>query len=560
MRAAPRAHEWSYRRALVVGIALAALLIAAGTLQQVSHSDARHQLEERFTLRVGLGTRFVEAYLSDVAVRERALAETQLTPQTLSRFALRQSAIALGFDVAALLESDGTAIQIVPEQTDLVGSNLAEQYDYLRRATERTVAVSSAVISGAEQKPVLVVATPYDTPYGYRVISGGFLVAESPLASYLRAMMPFGTSDVALVDSAGVIVATNETDNRPTSLTAIERALGELPFSGPTGKFTLGDGERFYAVQDVGGAPLRLVATVDSSTLYSPIEGLGQWLPWIVLSCLALVGLYLLWILGTLSSTQAKLRLATAELERSNRELQDFAGIASHDLQEPLRKIQSFGERLATRSGDAFDAESRDYLARMQDAATRMQSLIQDLLAWSRVRSRSEEPVRVDLNRIATDVVADLETAIEAGSGTVIVEDLPTIDASPLQMRQLFQNLIANGLKFRRDGISPEVRVSSTRLKDTWQLRVSDNGIGFDDKYAERIFAPFERLHGHSAYEGTGMGLAICRRIVERHGGTLTAHGEPGVGATFEIKLPAKAANRRRTRKAKSTKPSKPSS
>jgi len=241
---------------------------------------------------------------------------------------------------------------------------------------------------------------------------------------------------------------------------------------------------------------------------------------------------------------------ANLELERSNRELQDFAFVASHDLQEPLRKIQAFGDRLRTVQGPKFDDQGRDYLDRMHSAAGRMHTLINDLLTFSRVTTKAQPFERIDLNRIARDVVSDLETTIEQAGGTVEIGDLPSIDADPLQMRQLFQNLIANALKFRQPESLPVVKVeaelidlnasgiegsSSNRFA---RITIADNGIGFDEKYLDRIFTPFQRLHGRNEYEGTGIGLAVCRKIVERHGGTLTARSSAGNGATFIATMP----------------------
>jgi len=239
-----------------------------------------------------------------------------------------------------------------------------------------------------------------------------------------------------------------------------------------------------------------------------------------------------------------------AELERSNRELDAFASIASHDLQEPLRKIQAFGDRLAEHLSSALDEEAQDYLRRMTGAAGRMQTLITDLLEYSQVTIRPEPPQPVDLGQVVSEVLSDLDEGIRSSHGSVIVGRLPTVSASPLQMRQLFQNLIANALKFHPDGVAPEVHVDATARVEgagagkrrhgspVWAISVSDNGIGFDEKYAERIFAPFQRLNGRQAFEGAGMGLAICRRIVTLGGGTITATSHPGAGATFVITLP----------------------
>ncbi|MCE5243033.1 MAG: MASE3 domain-containing protein [Syntrophobacteraceae bacterium] len=235
------------------------------------------------------------------------------------------------------------------------------------------------------------------------------------------------------------------------------------------------------------------------------------------------------------------------ELERSNRELQDFAFIASHDLQEPLRKIYMFGDFLARKHGESLSEQGQDYLRRMRTASVRMRELIDSLLEYSRVRTKSNPFSVVDLNEVVRGVLSDLETLIEKTGAVVTTEGLPIIEADANQMRQLFQNLIGNALKYHGQA-PPSVKITgSPAPKDDdegiqtarWQILVADNGIGFDEKYAEQIFAPFRRLHGRSDYEGTGMGLAICRKIVERHGGSITASSIPGKGSRFTIDLPA---------------------
>lgn len=236
-------------------------------------------------------------------------------------------------------------------------------------------------------------------------------------------------------------------------------------------------------------------------------------------------------------------------LESSNRELRDFAYAASHDLQEPLRKITTFGDRLRERSADVLDETARDYLARMQNAAVRMQKLIESLLLYSRVTTKAEPFATVDLGQVVREVLSDLEVRVEATGATVAADGLPLVHADPLQMRQLFQNLLGNALKFRRPDVAPLIRVQAEAVEvapdadspaTAWyELSVADNGIGFDPKYAEKIFGVFQRLHGRDQYEGTGVGLAICRKIVERHGGAITAAATPGEGATFVFRLPA---------------------
>ncbi|MDM7923685.1 MAG: CHASE3 domain-containing protein [Pyrinomonadaceae bacterium] len=237
----------------------------------------------------------------------------------------------------------------------------------------------------------------------------------------------------------------------------------------------------------------------------------------------------------------SELTAANTELERSNRELQDFAFVASHDLQEPLRKIQAFGDRLRTVQGPKFDDQGRDYLERMHNAAGRMHVLINDLLEYSRVTTKAQPFAATDLRQVAEEVVGDLEVRVQQTGGSVAIGELPTIDADEVQMRQLFQNLVANALKFHRNGEPPDIRVYAEDLTgNTVAVTVEDNGIGFDEKYLDRIFTPFQRLHGRNEYEGTGIGLAVCRKIVERHGGILTAKSTPGKGSAFTFTLPRK--------------------
>ncbi|MGH6635470.1 MAG: sensor histidine kinase [Gammaproteobacteria bacterium] len=247
---------------------------------------------------------------------------------------------------------------------------------------------------------------------------------------------------------------------------------------------------------------------------------------------------------------EENLRALSVELERSNRELQDFAFIASHDLQEPLRKILAFGDRLKARYGEALEAQGRDYLERMQNAARRMHDFINDLLTLSRVTTKARPFVPVALEEVAREVVSDLEARIEETGGRVTMDTLPTIEADPVQMRQLLQNLIDNALKFHRPEEPPLVQVRGMLIeRDTaaggetadnrfCEIAVTDNGIGIDEHYLDKVFTPFQRLHGRGEYEGTGMGLAVCRKIVERHGGCIRATSTPNEGATFWVTLP----------------------
>jgi len=249
--------------------------------------------------------------------------------------------------------------------------------------------------------------------------------------------------------------------------------------------------------------------------------------------------------------TEEQLRDYASKLEGSNQELQNFAFIASHDLQEPLRKIETFAGRLSKKYGEAIGDDGALYLDRMLDASGRMRVLIQDLLSYSRITTRAKPFEQVDLSAVAKDAVSDLAVRIEETGGKVEVGELPVLTADATQMRQLLQNLISNALKFHKPDVPPVIEVSAQMVPTSTvedgvfrtageiiEIRVKDNGIGFDPKYTDKIFAVFQRLHGRGEYEGTGIGLATCRKIAERHHGTIEAEGQPDVGATFVVRLP----------------------
>lgn len=250
-----------------------------------------------------------------------------------------------------------------------------------------------------------------------------------------------------------------------------------------------------------------------------------------------------------LIDNRTNLEKTNKELMRSNEDLQHFTMVASHDMKDPLRKVQTFADRLKSTHGDVLDERGMDYLDRIQSTARNMEMLIVDLLDFARVASRAKPFAPVDLGRLVGDLVAGLDVQIKETGAQIDIGDLPTLDCDPSQMRQLFQNLIGNALKYSRKDVPPvigiacEAKSSEARhpgggRATTHHFTITDNGIGFEQEYAERVFGIFKRLHGSEAYPGTGVGLAICRKIVERHNGTIAASAVPGHGATFTITLP----------------------
>lgn len=242
---------------------------------------------------------------------------------------------------------------------------------------------------------------------------------------------------------------------------------------------------------------------------------------------------------------EKELRKALGELQRSNRDLEQFAYVASHDLQEPLRKVIAFGSLLEDEYADKLEDDGRLYIHNMEDASRRMQRLITDLLKYSRVTTRGERFVTVDMNETVQGVLSDLDERIHETKARVDVGDLPVVDADPTQMRQLMQNLIGNALKFHKPNEKPHVKVYTEEPPSLngdgvlcAHMVVEDDGIGIEDQYAERIFGVFQRLHGRHEYDGSGIGLAVCRRIAERHRGTVVMRSKKNEGARFLVNLP----------------------
>ncbi len=242
------------------------------------------------------------------------------------------------------------------------------------------------------------------------------------------------------------------------------------------------------------------------------------------------------------------LQVFSEELQRSNRELEEFAFVASHDLQEPLRKIRAFGDRLLQKHKDEMGERGADYVSRMYNASERMSLLIDDLLSFSRVTTRQKPFEPVDLNKVIDQATSDLEYAIEDSQARITSDNLPTIDADASQLGQVFMNLLSNSIKFRQADIAPKIsitcdeddayRIDPEDDRDWIRITYTDNGIGFDPQYTDKIFNLFQRLHGRDEYTGTGIGLALCRKIVERHGGRISAESSPGAGTRFYIVLP----------------------
>lgn len=239
-----------------------------------------------------------------------------------------------------------------------------------------------------------------------------------------------------------------------------------------------------------------------------------------------------------LKETQRRLESNIAELNRSNRELEQFAYVASHDLQEPLRKISFYSDFLQTNYKDILNKEGKSFIDNIVKATDRMRGLIHDILAYSTINKETRKFTRVDMNKVAREALHDLEIAIKEKKAVVNVAALPGIEGNENQLKQLFENILSNSLKYTTPGKTPEITVSAQSNEGKVQFFFSDNGIGFEEKYLDKMFTLFQRLHGKNAYMGTGIGLSICKKIADIHNGTITARSQPGNGATFIVSLP----------------------
>jgi two-component system, sensor histidine kinase and response regulator len=240
---------------------------------------------------------------------------------------------------------------------------------------------------------------------------------------------------------------------------------------------------------------------------------------------------------------QDQLKQERDELATMNQELDHFTTVVSHDMQAPLRKIHIFAEQVRTSSHSQLCEEDQDILQRICCSTTRMQNLIWDLLALSRARYKRKEPKPTNLTRLIYEILADLKETIQQTNAQIEVSEMPVIEADETQIRQMIYNLISNAIKFHQEGKPPRINIYAKTIdQEKIQLVVEDNGIGFSEEYAERIFKPFERLHGVTQYPGTGIGLAICKKVAERHGGKIIAKSAVNAGATFMVQLPVKQA------------------
>jgi signal transduction histidine kinase len=545
-------------RPLVLVAAAAVVLVVVvvlGSLISASQDSSRSAARQRFASGATIRSQLTSSLLSTTSAALQGAA-AKVPPTRAGLDALVKSS-RLGY--AAIMSADGTIVASSTGTTSAELARLARRPSDVRDALAGHATISGLLPRVAGRPRLLDWAASFQSPAGRRVLVEGFPAAT--LASFLRTFLDQGSSGRAIyvIDSNRALIASSGSSGLAPGA-SLPKALAQAPdFASRT------IGKDFVAAAPVAGSDWQLLVSQPTAALYPGLAGSSSWLLWLVVAVVAAVGLASLYLLrrlligsqqlafavGELESLNETLEVRIeertelahrrlAELQRSNSELEQFASVAAHDLQEPLRKIRMYGERLGERT--ELGEESRSDVARMDAAAQRLQRLIDDLLDLARVNSRGKELLPVDLDEIVAEAISDLDARLHEVGAQLDIGKLPTILGDQVQIRRVFQNLLSNALKFSRPEVPPVVRVSSeTDEEGRCVITVADNGIGFEDQYAERIFGAFQRLHGRSAYEGTGIGLSIARKIAWRHNGDITATGVPGEGATFRLTLPLAA-------------------
>jgi signal transduction histidine kinase len=532
-----------------------------------SQSDSRRQAQHSFAVQARITAQLTSSLFESTAAGSAATASQDFGGPAPSAAALTALATRSQLAYALILDSDGK-ILAASAGTPANAVPAAE----LREALAVGSWLSDLHRLGSATGPVIQWELSFPARHGRRVEVEAF-----PASALVQFLGPYLHQSGANPSQLGFLVDGNNrliADSTETAAVGAPLAGGLLARGG--GSYESGGVSRYVADANLHGSAWRVLLSEPTSALYPALAGSQSWLLLAALALFAAVGLSALVFLrrmlietGRVSESNRRLgelnatleervaeRTAVAErraeeLARSNSELEQFASVASHDLQEPLRKIRMYAERLLKRSGEALPDNVGSDVTRMHDAAERMQRLIDDLLSFARVSSRRRDFEPVELSELVRDVVDDLEARIRELDAEVEIGELPVVSADRAQLSQLLQNLLSNALKFHREGVRPSVHVRSEIVEGApprfegesangrrCLIAIEDNGIGFEPKYAERIFSAFERLHSRSEYDGTGIGLSIARKIAWRHGGELTATSEPGRGSTFTLTLP----------------------
>ena len=524
-----------------VAVAAVAVLAVAGYFLYDTQREQREDLRDRYADRVVVSAALLDSLFSVAFAGQSQELSASLGAQPERRDLERRIRESNGH-WAFVVDARGRAI------TATDGAPRGEQ---LRRMVSRPFVRRALQPGGyglgSVEGETLPNAIGYATPEGPRVF-----VSAAPLETYktflegtLRPLPGVKLARAYVLDANGrrLGAAAQAIRIPPRTPRLLEALRG-----GSSGFFEGDTGTRYFAAQPIRGSRWRLVVTVPEDVLYASVSGTGRALPWVILglSALALIGIGLLLrrLLGTtraLASSNVELEEANTELARSNADLEQFAYVASHDLSEPLRTVAGFSQLIGKRYRGTLDAEADLFIDHMTAGVDRMQQLIDDLLLYSRVGRAPIGRAHVSLDEVLGEVLHAIEPAMRERSAQITSGELPVVVGEQGQLRQVFQNLLVNALKFTAPDVTPRIHVDAEREGGCWRITVADNGIGVPDDQHDAIFKMFGRLHPGDAYPGTGIGLALVRRVVERHGGRIWVASGPSGGSVFSFTLPDRA-------------------
>jgi signal transduction histidine kinase len=552
---APSAERLRRRGTRIAALFLVFSLVLLGVgawLLADSQSKDREQLRERYATGASVASGVLDglfsAAFSSGIQRAAEQFSGDVTTQQLDTYTkTNQSAF------TAVVEPDGTVVAKSSAAPDDYG-------DILKQVDPKTgIAISDVLDNDGTPVVESAITFPVSKTAARLLISGSKTdIFQSFLGGSIKELVRYG-GEAYVLDGGGMVLGAASADS-PKKPPAPSPELGKLVKDKDEGFYDLDGEEQFFATQPVAGTNWHVAVTAPTKDLYEPASGVSRWLPWIVLAflSLALVAIGLLVrravdagakiavVNAQLESSQDRLRdraielqASNAELQRSNAELEQFAYVASHDLSAPLRAVAGFSQLLGVRYQGKLDGDADQFITHMQDGVERMQRIIDDLLTYSRVDRSGLNPEPINLDVILDEVLQNLRPDIESAGAEITREPLGEACGEPGQLSQVLQNLIANGMKFTADGVTPKIDISSERVGDRVRISVRDNGIGIDPGHAEQIFKMFQRLHSTEEYEGTGIGLAIAKKIVDRHGGQIDVAPAPGGGTVFTFDVPA---------------------
>ena len=544
------------------GVAIALLAVFAVALAATQRS-ARDDIADRFHDRAARSAAVTQSlFLATTSLGDAELARTygaeHVPAQALEAQATSESSL-----YAAVLGPDGEVLVTTRAMPPAALRHLRSTPPHIRQTLSgQQIGLSDVLTNVIPGTPVVEYAASFRTSFGRRTLVTG--LSGQFLGVFLGGLLARGPNaeDAALyiLDTNGRIIGA---PGLPTAGgTPAEPGLLGAYLKRPQGTFSSAGTERHFTSAAIPGTPWHVTMSATTERLFASASGTQVLIPWLLFAALAIAAGAAFWLVARLLAADRRVEGAyrelsgshaalersnvqlgerAAELARSNTDLEQFAAVASHDLQEPLRKVQAFGEQLELGWHDQLGPEGQQHVARMRRAASRMQALIDDLLQFARIATGGAVFAPVPLDSVLAAATSDLELTLAETAGEVVVEPLPVVLGDRRQIEQLFFNLLSNALKFRRPDVPPVVSVAARTEAGSAVITVTDNGIGFEDAYRERIFGIFERLHPRDHYPGTGIGLALCRRILDRHSGTIEAHGAPNEGTTIVLTLPLAA-------------------